>query len=208
MYDLMEKMQRGVKAGCSGTTDNPLIDRTVTLNCHSHKGNLSVAWVDVRKAYESVDHTWLNKIMLVHTFPVRICEVVRKLCASWNTRIIANTKVGNETSLVISFNRGLPQGDALCSRLFTLCINPVAWKLCSTEGYTYRLLGSTETATSRRKAGFAVYFQDLPAETLGYPVEPTVRHQQSSSVLSACHASVVVPYVVPTLMSDRLERHR
>ena len=53
-----------------------------------------------------------------------------------------------------------------------------------------------------------VYFQDLPAETLGYLVEPTVRHQQSSSVQSACHASVVVPYVVPTLVSDRLARHR
>lgn len=103
VYDLMEKQQRGAKAGCSGTTDNLLIDRTVTLDCHRHKRNLSVAWVDVRKAYDSVDHRWLNKIMLVHRFPVWICEVVRKLCAAWNTRIVANTKVGNETSPVISF---------------------------------------------------------------------------------------------------------
>ena len=73
--------------------------------------------------------------MLVHRFPVWTCEVVRKLCAAWNTRIVANTKVGNETSPVISFNRGLPQGDALCPRLFTLCSNPVAWKLRFTEGY-------------------------------------------------------------------------
>ena len=35
----------------------------------------------------------------------------------------------------INFNRGLPQGDALCPRLFTLCLNLVAWKLSSTEGY-------------------------------------------------------------------------
>ena len=94
----MEKQQRGAKAGCSGTTDNLQIDRTVTLDCHRHKRNLSVAWVDVRKAYDSVDHRWLYKIMLVHRFLVWICEVVRKLCAAWNTRIVANTKVGNETS--------------------------------------------------------------------------------------------------------------
>ena len=25
--------------------------------------------------------------------------------------------------------KGLPQGDALCPRLFTLCLNPVAWRL-------------------------------------------------------------------------------
>ena len=101
VYDLMEKQRRGAKAGCSGTTDNLLIDRTVTLDCHGHKRNLSVAWTDVRKAYDSVDHRWLNKIMLVHRFPVWICEVVRELCAVWNTRIVTNTKVG------------LPQGDAL-----------------------------------------------------------------------------------------------
>ena len=71
---------------------------------------------------------------------------MRKLCAAWNTRIVANTKVGNETSPVISFKRGLPQGDALCPRLFTLCLNPVAWKLCSTEGYRLsRPVGSKVT---------------------------------------------------------------
>ena len=47
---------------------------------------------------------------------------------------------------MISFNRGLPQGDALCPRLFTLCLNPVAWKLCSTEGYRLsRPVGSKVT---------------------------------------------------------------
>ena len=30
--------------------------------------------------------------------------------------------------------KGLPQGDSLCPRLFTLCLNPVAWRLRATEG--------------------------------------------------------------------------
>ena len=34
------------------------------------------------------------------------------------------------------FRKGLPQGDALCPKLFTLCLNPIAWKLQETEGYT------------------------------------------------------------------------
>ena len=135
VYDLTRKRQREAKAECSGTTDNLLIDRTVTLDCHRRKRNLSVAWVDVRKGYDSVAHRWLNEIMLARTFPVWICEVVRKVCAAWNTRIVANTRVSNVTFPVISFNRGLSQGDALCPRLFTLCLNPVAWKLCSTEDY-------------------------------------------------------------------------
>lgn len=48
---------------------------------------------------------------------------------------MAKTRHGHEVSEVIQFTRGLLQGDALCPRLFTLCINPVAWKLSAAEGY-------------------------------------------------------------------------
>ena len=33
------------------------------------------------------------------------------------------------------FCKGFPQGDTLCPKLFTLCLNPIAWKLRATEGY-------------------------------------------------------------------------
>ena len=42
---------------------------------------------------------------------------------------------GMETSERIRFSKGLPQGDALCPRLFTISINPLAWKLRASEGY-------------------------------------------------------------------------
>ena len=93
-----------------------------------------MAWVDVRKAYDSVDHGWLREMFTVHRFPVWLCKVITKLSASWNTRISVRTAQGVETSEVITFRRGLPQGDALCPRLFTLCINPVSWMLKATEG--------------------------------------------------------------------------
>ena len=92
------------------------------MDCHKCKRNLSVAWVDVRKAYDSVDHRWLNKIMLVHRFPVWICEVVRQLCAAWNTRIVANTKLGNKTCPVISFKVFLEAKVTFSDRLdFLIC---------------------------------------------------------------------------------------
>ena len=40
-----------------------------------------------------------------------------------------------EKSEMIKFNRDLPQGDALCPRLFTLCMNSIAWKVRATEGH-------------------------------------------------------------------------
>ena len=99
---------------------------------------MSTAWVDVRKAYDSVDHAWLLREMFtVHIrFPTWLCKVIHKLSASWNTRISVCTAQGEVTSEVITFRRGRPQGDTLCPRLFTLCINPVSWMLKATEGYT------------------------------------------------------------------------
>ena len=49
-HGLMDGAPRGARSGCSGTIDNLLIDRTVTLYCHRRKHNLRMAWIDVKKA--------------------------------------------------------------------------------------------------------------------------------------------------------------
>ena len=65
----MEGAQRGARPGCSGTMDNLLIDRMVTLDCHRKKRNLSMGWVDAKKTYDSIDHGWLEEMMIIHRFP-------------------------------------------------------------------------------------------------------------------------------------------
>lgn len=134
-YELMEGAQRGARAGCSGTVDNLLIDRAVTLDCHRRNRNLSMGWVDVKKAYDSIDHGWLDEMMLMHRFPTWLCRAIQNLSRSWNTRIVTTTRKGREVSDIIRFRKGLPQGDALCPRLFTVCLNPIAWKISATKGY-------------------------------------------------------------------------
>ena len=130
----MEEQQRGAKSGCSGTVDNLLIYYMVTKDCQRNKGNLSMASVDVKKAHDSVDHGWLVEMMHMPKFPRWLCKAIHNLCMCWNTRIVAKTTKGFEKSSSIRFNRGLPQGNSHCPRLFTLCINPVAWKLKATVG--------------------------------------------------------------------------
>lgn len=76
-FDLIENGQRGAKSGCSGTSDNLLIDRMVTLDRYRGKRNQRMAWIDVKKAYDSVDHSMLLEIMEVHRFPTWLCRVMR-----------------------------------------------------------------------------------------------------------------------------------
>ena len=131
----MQGDQRGAKEECAGTVYILLIDRMVCQDSQRGKIKVSMAWVHVRKAYDSVYHRWLIEMFSLHKFPLWFCKTIQKLAMSWNTRISARTEQGYETSEVIVFKRGLPQGDALCPLLFTLCINPISWMLSATEGY-------------------------------------------------------------------------
>ena len=52
----MQGDQRGAKQDCSGTVDNLLIDRMACQDAQKGHRNLSMAWIDVSKEYDSVDH--------------------------------------------------------------------------------------------------------------------------------------------------------
>ena len=55
-FGFMEGDQRGAKQGSSGTVENLLIDRMVCQDAQRGHRNLRMAWIDVSKAYDSVDH--------------------------------------------------------------------------------------------------------------------------------------------------------
>ena len=50
-----------------------------------------MAWIDVAKAHDSVDHGWLSDMFTLHRFPIWFAKVMEKLANSWNTRIVAQT---------------------------------------------------------------------------------------------------------------------
>ena len=71
----------------------------------------------------------------LHHFPQWMGNLIERLSAKWNTIISGRTKQGRQLSERILFAKRLPQGDFLCPKLFTLCMNPIVWKLQASEGY-------------------------------------------------------------------------
>ena len=53
--------QKGCKRGSPGTKDQLLIDMTVLKYSKKRRTNLSMAWIDYRKAYDLVPHSWINE---------------------------------------------------------------------------------------------------------------------------------------------------
>ena len=55
--------QNGCKRGSYGCKDQLLINKLILENCHNRNTNLSIAWIDYKKAFDSVPHSWIEKCL-------------------------------------------------------------------------------------------------------------------------------------------------
>ena len=63
-YDHLEENklleeQKGSRRKCQGTKDQLVIDRCILQNCRKRKTSLHMAWVDYKKTYDMVPHSWI-----------------------------------------------------------------------------------------------------------------------------------------------------
>ena len=72
----------------------------------------------------------------MHGIHNSLIHLIKPAMKTWRITLEVNTSNGKETIGPIKVNRGILQGDSFCVRLFTLALNPIAWSLRSTEGYT------------------------------------------------------------------------
>ena len=60
---VLPEEQKGSRRKCQGMKDQLDIDRCILQNCRKRKTNLSMAWVDYKKAYDVVPHSWIITTM-------------------------------------------------------------------------------------------------------------------------------------------------
>ena len=51
--------QKGCKKKCKGTKDQLLVDKMILCNCRKRHTNQGMAWIDSKKAYDMVSHSWI-----------------------------------------------------------------------------------------------------------------------------------------------------
>ena len=118
------------------------------IQCARHyavKNNLDFCLVslDAQKAFDSVSHDYLVKVMEAYKFPQEFIEVFKTLY----TGLLSVVQVNGFLSQEFEVKRGVKQGDALSCGLFVLAIDPLLRNLYQNpliEG----LLVPTEPATS------------------------------------------------------------
>ena len=76
---------------------------------------------DAEKAYDSVSHDYLRKILVRYSFPQDFVHFLNTIYAD-NT---ATVQINGHLSDYLPIKRGVKQGDALSSALFILAVDPL-----------------------------------------------------------------------------------
>jgi len=69
-----------------------MISKTIYEDYRRRNKNLSIAWIDYQKEFDSVAHSWVEKsieLVGVNSKIVRICKLSME---KWNTRLNLKTK--------------------------------------------------------------------------------------------------------------------
>ena len=127
VHKYMLQDQRGGMPGSMGYIDNLLIDKAILEDATKNSKNLSCTWINVKKAFDSVSHVWFIEVLKMHTMNEKIVAFAENVMRSWTITLHVRTSAGNQEIGPLIIKRGILQGDAFCVKLFTLCLNPIAW---------------------------------------------------------------------------------
>ena len=80
------------------------MERTIE-DAKRNRKYLSCTWMDIPKAYDSVSHNWLIRILEMHGLERTVINIIEKIVKTWETTIEVTTCNGRETANPISIKR-------------------------------------------------------------------------------------------------------
>ena len=126
--------QKGCKRRSRGTKDQLLIDKTILRQARAKQRNLSMAWIDYKKAYDMVPHSWIREMLGMLKVAGNVQRLLSGSMADWKTVLTCNREVLGE----VDIKRGIFQGDSLSPYLFIIAMIPLSILLRrENKGYAF-----------------------------------------------------------------------
>ena len=115
------------KRGVWGTLEQLLINKNIMQEVRRMRKNLATIWLDYRKAFGSIPHSWLIKSLKLAKVPDNIIiNAIENFTQSWDTILHLNGNNENVASSLIKIVKGIYQGDSLSVMLFVVSLNPLS----------------------------------------------------------------------------------
>ena len=85
--NIVTEEQAAGKLGSWGCADQLLINKMVYDEVIKNRRNLVTVWLDYKKAFDSVPHSWIIESLKLANIPDEIIEVIKMLMCKWRTKI-------------------------------------------------------------------------------------------------------------------------
>ena len=98
MYDylkqekLLPEEPKGCRRRSRETKDQLLIDKTVLKDCKEKPTNLSIAWIDFKKAYDFIPHSWINECVKLYGIVDDVRNFLKKKMEQWKLSLTSNSE--------------------------------------------------------------------------------------------------------------------
>jgi hypothetical protein len=87
--------------------------------------SLSMAWIDYKKAYDMVPHSWLLEVIDMLGVAGNVSELLKNSMENWKTQLMCDRGVLG----TVDIKRGIFQGDSLSTLLFVMVMIPLSMLL-------------------------------------------------------------------------------
>ena len=101
--DLLPEVQKGARKGSRGTHDLLFIDKMILQSARNGKMNLFMAWIDYRKAYDMLPHSWIKECLDWFGVASNVKNLLFKSMEQWRTELHSmSTPIGKSRSIEVS----------------------------------------------------------------------------------------------------------
>ena len=88
--NLLPEEQMGCRRKSRGTKDQLLIDYTILKDCRKRRANLAMAWIDYRKTYDFVPHSWILECLDMLGIADNVRSFLEKSMKKWKLLLTSN----------------------------------------------------------------------------------------------------------------------
>lgn len=125
--------QMALRKGVWATTHSHVLDRTIVQDCVGHKGRqLSVAWIDFEKAFDSIPHKYIVWVLETIGVSGHLRVLLAGLMSRWELTFEGFNGGRMRKSAPLKVTNGVLQGDTLSPLLFCLSVSPISHYLNTT----------------------------------------------------------------------------
>ncbi|KAL0822073.1 hypothetical protein ABMA28_005438 [Loxostege sticticalis] len=135
---ILSEEQKGCRRNHLGCKEQLVIDSIILKHAHKHKRNINITYIDYQKAFDSVPHSWLIRVLQIYKVNPTIITFLESAMSNWKTTLLLNEIRTEE----IPIRNGIFQGDSLSPLWFCLAMNPLS-ALLNDSNNGYKLTHTT-----------------------------------------------------------------